>query len=124
MNSTFTVYLALAYLFIKVLKNNILDLFWRGIAILLVDGGMILPLKQPVSHSFLFLFSCQFAFSDLCAKTILFVPLYSCSVLFSFVLFLCLNLLYIFSLILHLLIHLLLFPCLNSHSQTLHYCQR
>lgn len=60
----FTVYLAVAFLFIKVLKNNILELIWRRKAILLVDGGLILPLKDQVYQvgvffSLLFLICCQ-----------------------------------------------------------------
>lgn len=40
----------LAYLFIKVLNDDVLELIWRCEAVLLVGRGVILPLKQPVCH--------------------------------------------------------------------------
>ena len=38
------------YLLVQVLKDQVLDLLRRHKAILLVDGSMLLPLKQTVAH--------------------------------------------------------------------------
>lgn len=45
---------SVVYLFAEVLKNDALELVWRCEAILLVREGMILPLKQSVSHGIFF----------------------------------------------------------------------